>query len=424
MSEIEAIFTHSDIFNSLCLQAIFDIHLTDFFHFIMIIRAAFPFVALRRAVCSVIAALFFIAFQPGAYAQTPPVAKPAPSADARATATAQIMAGVTPLAGDAVIDRLAATEGWLKHKEAMEAQWKPVRARLDAIEKWREQEIKLKDVAGRTLLYPFSGPDFLNAWSLYPNHGKYLFFSLESPGTLPDLEKMGPKEFEALLRDVRNAFTEIFQRNYFITSYMGKQLTTPYLKGSVPIIATMMALNGLRIAKIEAVDPFPELTKAYHEPKSKRPGRLLRGVKITFLTTANKAHELSYFSLDATDNALRFYPEFLDWAGRNKPASALIKSASYLLHDNQFSRTRDMILASADILVQDDTGIPYRYLKQANWNTKLFGKYHRPIKPMEWGYQSDLDRAFKEVKDGQPLPFPFGYHWKGQESGLILATRP
>ena len=395
----------------------------------MITRPVSPVVALRRLIYSALAAVLFVAVQSGANAQTaaqtPTPIKRAPlSADARATATAQLMAGVTPAAGDAVIDKLAAADVWIKHKEAMEAQWKPVRARLDTIEKWREQEIKLKDAAARTLLYPFSGPDFLNAWALYPNHGKYIFFSLENPGVLPDLEKMGPKEFEAMLRDVRSAFTEIFQRNYFITSYMGKQLTTPHLKGTVPIMATMMALNGLRIAKIETVDPFPELTRAYEEPKAKRPGKILRGVKMTFLTAANKAHELSYFSLDATDNALRFYPDFLDWVGRNKPASALVKSASYLLHDNQFSKTRDMILASADILVQDDTGVPYRYIKQANWNTKLFGKYHRPIKPMEWGYQSDLDKAFKEVKDGQPLPFPFGYHWRGQESGLILASRP
>ena len=391
-----------------------------------------PVVELRRGAAAALAAIVsivFVAFQSGALAQTPaPAAKPAPliSADARATATAQLMAGVTPAAGDAVIDKLAATDGWKKHKEAMEAQWKPVRARLDTIEKWRDQEIKLKDVAGRTLLYPFSGPDFLNAWALYPNHGKYMFFSLENPGVLPDLDKMGPKEFEAMLHDVRSAFTEIFQRNYFITSYMGKQLTTAHLKGTVPIIATMMALNGLRIAKIESVDAFPELTRAYEEPKSKRPGKMLRGMKMTFLTAANKAHELSYFSLDATDKALQFYPDFLDWVGRNKPASALVKSASYLLHDNQFSKTRDMILASADILVQDDTGVPYRYIKQANWNAKFFGKYHRPIKPMEWGYQGDLDKAFREaeVKDRGPLPFPFGYHWKGQESGLILATRP
>ena len=377
------------------------------------------------AICRFALAILLVSLM-GAHAQTPPAAKPAPAitADARATATAQIMAGIQPAPGDAAIDALVATDGWKKHKEAMETQWKAVRTRIDAIEKWRDQEIKLKDAPARTLLYPFSGPDFINAWALYPNHAKYLFFSLENPGALPDLEKMSPKEIEALLRDVRSAFTEIFQRNYFITSYMGRQLTTPHIKGAVPIMATMMALKGLRIAKIEAVDPFPELTKAYEEPKSKRPGKIMRGVKITFHTPANKAHELSYFSLDATDKALLYYPEFLDWVGRNKPASALVKSASYLLHDNQFSKTRDMILASADILVQDDTGVPYRYIKQANWNTKLFGKYHKPIPPMQWGYQGDLDKAFRDVKEGQPLPFPFGYHWKGQESGLILAMRP
>jgi hypothetical protein len=383
---------------------------------------------LCRTCVQTIASLMLLLSVCGARAQAPAVkpAAPALAADVRATATAQVMAGMQPAPGDAVIDKLVATDGWKQHKAAMEAQWKPVRSRLDTIEKWRDQEIKLKDVGGRTLLYPFSGPDFLNAWAIYPNHSKYLFFSLENPGVLPNLEKMGVKEFDALLRDVRNAFNEIFQRNYFITSYMGKQLTTPHLRGTVPIMATMMALNGLRIARIEAVDPFPELTKAFEEPKAKRPGKILRGSKMTFLTADNRPHELSYFSLDATDKALVHYPDFLDWVGRNRPASALVKSASYLLHDNQFSKTRDMILASSDILVQDDTGVPYRYIKQANWNVKLFGKYHKPIKPMEWGYQGDLDKAFREatVKERGTLPFPFGYHWKGAESGLILATRP
>jgi hypothetical protein len=354
-------------------------------------------------------------------AQTP---APAPVIDARATATAQIMAGVQPAAGDAVIDKLLATESWKAHKAAMEAQWKPVRQRLDAIEKWRDQELKLKDVPNRTMLYPFSGPDFLNAWTIYPNHARYVFLALENPGTLPDLEKMDAKQFDAMLRDVRNAFTEIFQRNYFITSYMGKQLTTPYIRGTVPIMATMMALKGLRIVKVEPVDPFPVLTKSYEEPKANRPGKILRAAKITF-ASASRTHELTYYSLDATDKALAYYPEFVDHVGRNKSASTLIKSASYLLHDNQFSKTRDMILAASELIVQDDTGMPYRHLKQGNFNVKLFGKYHKPIKPMEWGYQGDLDKAFKEAEVAArgPLPFPFGYHWKGQESGLILATK-
>jgi hypothetical protein len=368
-----------------------------------------------------------LVFSTGVHAQAPaPAAKPVVAADARATATAQIMAGIQPAAGDPVIDKLLATESWAQHKAAMQAQWKPVRARLDAIEKWRDKEVKLNNVGTRTLLYPFSGPDFLNAWALYPNHARYMFFSLENPGVLPNLDKMGVKEFDAMLRDVRNAFNEIFQRNYFITSYMGKQLTTPHIRGTVPIMTTMMALYGLKVAKIESVDPFPELTKAYEEPKAKRPGKILRGAKITFVDAGGAPHELSYFSLDATDKALVYYPDFLDWVGRNRPASALVKSASYLLHDNQFSKTRDMILASADILVQDDTGVPYRYIKQANWNVKLFGKYHKPIKPMEWGFQADLQKVFAdpEVAARGALPFPFGYHWKGAESGLILATRP
>ena len=377
---------------------------------------------------SALMALAAFGLTTGAHAQTPAPApaKPVIVIDQRATAIAQLLGGITPAPGDAAIDKIAQSEVWLKHKEIMTAEWKKVRSRLDVIEKWRDSEIKLKDASKRTLLYPFSGPDFLNAWAFYPNHARYLFTGLEMPGTLPEMDKLGPKEIDVLLRDVRNALDEIVQRNYFITSYMGKELHSPYFKGTVPIMSMMMALDGLHIVKIEPYDLFPELTKAYEDPKAaKKPGKLLRGAKITFTApNSNRSHELYFFSLDATDRALQFYPEFNDWFGRNKPASALIKSASYLLHDGQFSKTRDMVLASADIVVQDDTGIPLRHLKQANFNVKVFGKYHRPIKPMEWGYQADLDKLFKEEAGAKPLPFPFGYHWKGEQSGLILSTKP
>jgi hypothetical protein len=370
----------------------------------------------------------------GVYAQTPAQTqeqtqtKPAQAIviDQRATAIAQLLGGITPAPGNPGIDKIAASEAWLKHKEIMTAEWKKVRARLDIIEKWRDAEIKLKDVSKRTLLYPFSGPDFINAWALYPHHARYMFFGLENPGALPDIEKLGAAELDALLRDVRNALDEIIQRNYFITSYMGKELTSPSFKGTVPIMSMMMALDGLHIVKIETFDPFPELTKAYEDPKAaKRPGKLLRSARMIFtVPNSGRTHELYYFSLDATDRALQFYPEFNDWLARQAPASALLKSASYLLHGAEFSKTRAMVLGAADILVQDDTGVPYRYLKQANWQVKVYGKYHRPIKPMEWGYQRDLEIVFKEQADAKPLPFPFGYHWRGEQSGLILGTRP
>ena len=81
----------------------------------------------------------------------------------RATATAQLLAGIAPPAGDPVIDRLAALDSWKEHRLWMEAQWSQVRARLSEMERWRAQEVRMREGQSKTLLYPFSGPDFLNA---------------------------------------------------------------------------------------------------------------------------------------------------------------------------------------------------------------------------------------------------------------------
>ena len=341
----------------------------------------------------------------------------------RATATAQLLAGIIPASGDPVLDRLVTSTAWDEHRRWMADQWSQARLRLFAMAKWRARELHLSSPERRTLLYPFSGPDFLNAYVLFPNHQKYVFFSLERPGVLPDLESVTPHQFVKLLQDVRNAFHDIFQRNYFITDYMTKQLTTPWIRGTVPVMATMMALMGQRILRIEPVDLFPELSRSYEARDAKRPRRIMRGVRIDFMNTESTPQQLYYFSVDATDKALAFYPNFLGWVGQNRPATALIKSASYLLHDNQFTETRAMILSAADVVIEDDTGIPYRYFRHSPWHVRLYGQYHKPIKGLGFGYQADLEAAYKAKPNLAPLPFPFGYHWRGQKSGLLIADR-
>ena len=345
--------------------------------------------------------------------------------DRRATAVAQILAGMRIPAGDPALDRLLRSDAFAEHQKWMVARWTQARRQITAIEDWRAQHLNVPNAQSRTLLYPFSGPDFLNAHALFPEHRSYIFFSLERPGSLPDVAALTPSQFGKLLSDVRNAFRDIFERNYFITDYMGKQLTTPWIQGTVPIMATMMALLNLQIARIEPVDLYPELTRAYAAPEARPPKKPLRGVRMTFGSEeTGPVHELFYFSLDASDVALEFYPDFLGWVGQHRPASALLKSASYLLHDNQFEKTRTMLLTSADVIVQDDTGIPYRFFTQPPWRVRLHGRYHRPIRGLRYGYQADLEAAYR-AKAGElaDLPFPFGYHWKGQQSGLLVATR-
>jgi hypothetical protein len=343
----------------------------------------------------------------------------------RATATAQILAGMKPAASDPALDRLVKLEAFAEHQKWMTSQWAQARARISAIESWRAREVKISAGRNKTLLYPFSGPDFFNAYALFPDHPLYIFFSLERPGTLPDLESVTQTQFGKLLQGVRSAFHDIFERNYFITGYMSKQLTTPWIPGTVPIMVTMMALMDLRIIRIEPIDLYPELTNSYEAMEVKRPRRLMRGVRIDFSSVINggSLHQLYYLSVDAADKWLELYPGFLDWVAQHRPASALLKSASYLLHDSQFEKTRTMILSSADYVIQDDTGIPYRFLQQSPWRVRLYGRYHKPIKGLRYGYQANLESAYKAKADVPDLPFPFGYHWRHKQSGLLVASR-
>ena len=363
------------------------------------------------------AALILLAFSGPAAAEDTTAAQ-------RATGTAQLLAGIVPAAGDPVIDRLAALDCSKEQRQWMEAQWTQVRARLAAMEQWRAQEVRIPDGQGRTLIYPFSGPDFVNAYEMAPDQSRYVFFSLERPGALPDLSAQNPAQYKLMLADVRGALRDIFERNYFITDYMTKQLATPQLSGTVPVIATMMALLDLRIVRIEPIDLFPEQTRAYDKPAAIRPRKLMRGVRIDFINPKiGKPQQLYYFSLDVSDKALEFYPGFLEWVGRQRPATVFLKSASYLLHDGQFSKTREMVLASADILIQDDTGVPYRFINHTPWQVHLYGRYAKPIKALAYGYQPDLEAAYQKVQDTPPLPFPFGYHWRTQKSGLMVAVK-
>ena len=374
-----------------------------------------------RLLSPLVAAGFLIG---GAAANVPQLPAATPS---DATTVAQVLAGIEPAPGDARIDRLVASAEWRAHRDWVQARWAEVRVRLASMVRWRESSLALADCDRRTLIYPFSGPDFLNANAMFPDHARYVFFSLERPGALPDIAALSERQQARVLEDVRNALQDIFERNYFITDYMTRQLTTPYLKGTVPVMAVMMALTGHRIVSIEPVDPFPELTREYSRPDARsRPKKLLRGARITFARAgdaAGRLRTLEYYSLDATDRALHWYPDFIDYVGRPQPATAFLKSASYLLHDEQFARTRELLLTRTDVVVQDDTGIALRHLTAAGWGVRLFGVYTTPIKSLAYGRQPDLEVAFKAAGTVPPIDFPFGYQGKDGRSTLLLARR-
>lgn len=355
--------------------------------------------------------------------------------EAEVNSTARLLAGLTPRFPSHLA--LAQSEVWKEHSVAMQKVWTQIRTdRVAAISIWRKEQIPANCPTGKTLLYPFSGPDFFNAFWLFPDCDTFVMFGLEHPGEAPMVESIRKPDFARLLGDVRVATADLVNRNYFITQNMTTQLHTSQLRGVVPLIMISMALSGVEIKRIVAQDLDRALNTdtdserrldfiAGGLPLKRVSIRKPRGVAIEFRVAGSSAvKRLVYFTVDATDPSLDRYPEFLAYLRTFKPTTTLIKSASYLLHGNEFRSLKKTLLDISGFLVQDDSGLPYQSLVSQGWQVRLFGTYTVPIRPFQHDFQVDLDAAYR-AQAPEVLPFPFGYfsHDRRTHPGNVMVAR-
>ena len=355
----------------------------------------------------------------------------------RVNSTARLMAGLPPWHPAHL--EFARTDAWKEHSAAMQSAWSQMMAsRVKPMTVWRDASISPNCPVGKTLLYPFSGPDFFNANWLFPDCDTYVMFGLEHPGELPNIEAMNEKQIARLMTDVRAATRDLFDRNYFITENMARHLRTPQVRGVVPLLAIEMAISGMDIlrivpyeipggsaAQIASADA-QMVSDASPETAKQRPLRQLKAVSIEFRAgDSSRLKRLIYFSVDATDGGLARYPQFVTFLRSLGPTTTLLKSASYLLHSNHFRLIRKTVLDVSGYLVQDDSGVPYGMLASSGWEVRLHGTYAVPIPPFQGAFQPALASAYK-VQQPDPLPFTFGYNYRDQRderSHMIIGIR-
>jgi hypothetical protein len=360
-------------------------------------------------------------------AQTPAGTDPAAAApeSISLTGTARLLAGIDPDDGNARVAQITAGSAWQQHRKA--ARWgdRSLRTRLGKMNEWQARVLG-ETTAGQTLVYPFSGPDFINAYALFPNADTYVFFSLEPPGEVPRLADMDDARQAQFYADLRSALNDLVALNFFITPNMKENLQTDALQGTVPLLMAMMGLLELRVDAVEPFDPWPERTQKYLAPGAHRPALLAQGVRIVFENPrTGRSQVLLYLSIDVSDGELRRYPDFLTWLHEFPHPAVLLKSASYLLHGEHFRKLRAALLADSDFIVQDDTGLPYHLVREAGYSVALFGQYEKPVKLFEERYQADLEDAYRAAGNTESLPFPFGYNWReNNKSGVLVARRP
>ena len=339
------------------------------------------------------------------------------------TATARVLAGLEPETTDDRFQRLTEQKAWRDQIGASRAGANILKQRLATIDTWRRENLA-DGSGGGTLVYPFSGPDFVNAYAMFPDCDNYVFFSLEEPGAPPALEQMEPAQLSRTLSDLRVALNDLVNLNFFITPNMEQQVRTSSLRGITPVLMAMMALLDLRIERFNAIALWPERVETIAAlPASKRPKLPMGSIQIDFSHAASgRMQTLWYFSLDVSDAQLTHYPEFMDWLRAFHDPIVLLKSASYLLHGEHFKQVRSFILDRASEIVQDDTGIPYRMLSDP-WKVALHGQYEQPVDLFKKRYQTDLASAFSRSPGRKSVPFPFGYNWRTRGNSFVIVAR-
>lgn len=93
------------------------------------------------------------------------------------------------------------------------------------------------------------------------------------------------------------------------------------------------------------------------------------------------------------------------------------------MHFKDFSNIRNLILDKGQFILQDDTGIPYKYFNKKIWEINLYGQYTKPIKDFSRMEQHDLKAAYIDKNRIKKLPFHFGYHCRDNIDALMLIKR-
>jgi hypothetical protein len=149
----------------------------------------------------------------------------------------------------------------------------------------------------------------------------------------------------------------------------------------------------------------------------------IAGVRIHFLRRGAKVvKQLFYFSADISDAGLARTPQYEAYVRAVGVQAVLYKSASYLPHKPYFAKIRQLTLDLPRLLLQDDSGVPWKSFDAQVWDKQVHGRYPGPIALFANMRQADLSRAYAEAKP-EVLPFSYGYQHRKGSSGVMLMVR-
>ena len=322
--------------------------------------------------------------------------------------------------------KLEATPAWVEHRRLLDEVWHKAEGPLiGGLQEFQKQELNDSVLQTSPVFYPFGGPDALTLTLCFPKSPTYVMVALEPAGTLPTPSQFErKKDTSKYLAEIRDTVDSELTRSFFVTRQMDRQFRGQVTDGLLlPILHLLVRLNntvlGFRYVRLDEHGQVIDRAADYKAPT--RFGN--KGFEIEFRADSDQStHKLYYFSVNLSDERLRENTPFLDYVAGRKGTTTLLKATSYMTHRPEFSLIRDQILANSAAILQDDSGIPYRYFQTAAWKTQLYGDYQRPYGSFRWLEQPDLRKAY-EGSGTKPLALRVSYGYSKTASNLLLSRQ-
>ena len=368
--------------------------------------------------------------------KVPPISSIEVPKSREANDVARFLAGMKGSAGTPFVE-MEKNAAWAAHGAAWDADFaRYEKTRIPAMRSFQKTELTGPAFDGANLFYPFGGPDFLNAQLFFPDRDNYFFIGLEPPGSVPTFKQFEGQDMGSQLPRMRKTLRSLLSLSYFQTLEMAIQVKGQITDGLLPIMLVQMARTGYDVVGSSPVtinaDGFivkPEEVENDPPPAPGKKAPLVPkrtpGIVIAFQKQGSaKIQKLYYFSTNVEDYTIKMNKSFMAFLPRMQPIDAMFKAASYLTHRDTFSVIRSKTLELSQAIVEDDSGLPYRFFDHDKWDITLFGGYSSPINIFKARAQPDLKAAYSSgVVPVKALDFGIGYSVTKMPSNLLLAKK-
>jgi len=281
---------------------------------------------------------------------------------------------------------------------------------------WAGREIRQD--AGRTVFYPFSGPDLPSVLAVYPAAAHFVMISDQYATNYFDPFALQEPEHSKIVGELGASWERFGRLGFFLTQELNKGGGRKYHLSPSMILMAFAVRLGYEVRDIRptCLDPA-DLSIRPDASKNVRWG----SVRLE-LRKDGRDIIVDYLQMDLSDRGLGKHAEARALIEALSTGPVLLKAASHLPQKPDFSIIRNAILAHSPLVVQDETGLEYAAMAQS-FNVRLYGEYVGAHRLFKEATNPSLVTAYKErARDVRPLDFRLGYE-KEAGSAIQVGTR-